>query len=44
MPVTVVDGSPIADGKVGPITRRLEQLYWDRHEDPAWSTPVTYPG
>jgi branched-chain amino acid aminotransferase len=43
IPVTRVDDKPIADGKVGPVTRRLEQLYWHRHEDPAWSSPVTYP-
>ncbi|HEV2507644.1 MAG TPA: aminotransferase class IV [Mesorhizobium sp.] len=44
MPVTVIDGSPIANGKVGPVTRRLEKLYWAKHEDPVWSSPVTYPG
>lgn len=42
MPVTVIDGAPVADGKVGPITRRLKDLYWARHEDPAWSSPVHY--
>lgn len=44
MPVTLIDGTPVAGGKVGPITSRLAKLYWDKHEDPAWSTPVTYPG
>ncbi|MEP9371848.1 D-amino acid aminotransferase [Mesorhizobium sp. KR1-2] len=43
MPVTRIDGAPIADGKVGPMTRRLKDLYWQRHEDPAWSSPVRYP-
>ncbi len=40
MPVTAVDGAPVADGKVGETTRRLGELYWDRHDDPAWSTAV----
>jgi branched-chain amino acid aminotransferase len=43
MPVTVLDGRPIADGKVGPVTRQLTELYWRKHEDPNWSTPVRYP-
>jgi branched-chain amino acid aminotransferase len=43
MPVTRVDGAAIGDGKVGPITRRLTKLYWDRHTDPSWSMPVRYP-
>ena len=43
MPVTSIDNAPVADGKVGPVTRRLMDLYWQRHEDPAWSNPVRYP-
>jgi branched-chain amino acid aminotransferase len=42
MPVTEIDGSPIADAKVGPVTSRLMTLYWERHDDPAWSSPVRY--
>ncbi|RUT97272.1 branched-chain amino acid transferase [Mesorhizobium sp. USDA-HM6] len=42
MPVTIIDGAPVADGKVGPITRRLAALYWQKHEDPAWSSAVRY--
>jgi branched-chain amino acid aminotransferase len=34
---------PIADGKVGPFTSRLMALYWQKHDDPAWSSPVRYP-
>jgi branched-chain amino acid aminotransferase len=30
----------VADGAPGPITRRLIDLYWQKHQDPAWSTPV----
>jgi len=40
MPVTRVEGWPVADGAPGPITRRLIDLYWQKHNDPAWSTPV----
>ena len=43
MPVTKIDGNAVADGKVGPVTQRLTRLYWDRHADPDWSTPVRYP-
>ncbi|AZO53991.1 MULTISPECIES: aminotransferase class IV [unclassified Mesorhizobium] len=43
MPVTEIDRAEIADGKVGPITSRLMALYWQKHDDPAWSTPVNYP-
>ncbi|MER8810213.1 D-amino acid aminotransferase [Mesorhizobium australicum] len=43
MPVTGVDGADIADGKVGPITSRLMALYWQKHDDPAWSSQVNYP-
>jgi branched-chain amino acid aminotransferase len=44
MPVTTIDGGKMGDGSVGPITRRLTELYWQMHEDPEWSTPVRYPG
>jgi branched-chain amino acid aminotransferase len=40
MPVTRVDDRPVADGAPGPITRRLIDLYWQKHHDPAWSVPV----
>lgn len=43
MPVTRLDGRPVGDGAVGPITRRIKQRYWDKHDDPTWSTPVGYP-
>lgn len=43
MPVTRIDGSPVGDGKVGAITTRLKDLYWQKHSDPAWSEPVRYP-
>ena len=38
--VTTVDGAPIGDGRPGPITGRLTELYWRKHDDPDWTTPV----
>ncbi|MCK1529838.1 aminotransferase class IV [Bradyrhizobium sp. 182] len=43
MPVTRVDGTQIAHGRVGAVTQRLKDLYWQKHDDPAWSTAVVYP-
>lgn len=43
MPVCRIEGAPIGAGRPGPITRRLADLYWAKHEDPAWSSPVAYP-
>ena len=40
MPVTRIDDAPIADGRPGPLTGRLTDLYWEKHSDPAWTTPV----
>lgn len=42
MPVTRLNGAPIGDGQPGPMTRRLFDAYWARHEDPAWSLAVDY--
>ena len=44
-PVTSIDRRPIGDGKPGPVTERLQKLYFDivrgDHECyPAWRTPV----
>ncbi|RWO65689.1 MAG: branched-chain amino acid transferase [Mesorhizobium sp.] len=43
MPVTEIDGAAIANGKVGPTTSRLMARYWQKHDDPAWSSQVNYP-
>ena len=40
MPVTKIDGAPVGDGRPGPTTARLAQLYWAKHRDPDWTTPV----
>jgi branched-chain amino acid aminotransferase len=38
--VTRIDDAPVGDGQPGPLTRRLTDLYWEKHSDPAWTTPV----
>lgn len=43
MPITSLDGEPVGDGKVGPVTRKLRDLYWAAHRDPRYITPVDYP-
>ena len=40
MPITSVDNQIIGDGSPGPLTRELHKLYWDKHDDPKWSTSV----
>ena len=42
MPVTRYEGRPVGDGRPGMLTRRIEELYWHRHEDDAYCTPVPY--
>jgi branched-chain amino acid aminotransferase len=40
--VTAVEGKPVGAGVPGPLTARLRDQYWRRHEDPRFSTPVRY--
>ena len=40
MPVTRVDNRAIGDGEPGQVTRSLIELYWAKHDDPDWTTPV----
>lgn len=42
MPVTRIDDRPIGDGEPGPVTKRLFDLYWAKHNDPKYATPVDY--
>ena len=40
LPVTRLNNAPVADGRMGQMTRRLTEAYWQKHSDPAWSTGV----
>ena len=40
VPITRIDGASVGDGRPGPLTGRLIELYWAKHEDPDWTTPV----
>ena len=42
MPLCRADDQSIGSGKPGPITARLTDAYWDRHNCPEWSEPVDY--
>ena len=42
MPFTTVDGSPLGDGRPGPVTGRLREAYWNLHRDPRFSLAVEY--
>ncbi|EXJ71493.1 uncharacterized protein A1O5_05301 [Cladophialophora psammophila CBS 110553] len=42
MPITSLDGVPVKDGKIGPLTTKIWDLYWDMHYDPAYSFPIDY--
>jgi branched-chain amino acid aminotransferase len=42
MPITMLDGRPVADGRPGPIARQLRAAYWDAHSDPRYTRPIRY--
>ncbi|KAL2831397.1 D-aminoacid aminotransferase-like PLP-dependent enzyme [Aspergillus cavernicola] len=42
MPVTSLDGKPVNDGKIGPITKKIWDGYWAMHYDPAYSFKIDY--
>jgi branched-chain amino acid aminotransferase len=42
MAVTNVNGRPVGDGRMGPVTRALTQAYWDKHTNPDWSVAVEH--
>ena len=42
MPVTVLDGCPIGNGALGPMTQRIHDLYWSKKESGWLATPVDY--
>ena len=43
MPVTLVNGRTIGDGKPGKITTLMQKRYWEAHDEGPWVTPVEYP-
>ena len=42
MPITTLDGAPVSDGQVGPVTRAIWEGYWTLHTDPRYSFAVEY--
>jgi branched-chain amino acid aminotransferase len=42
IPITAVDGQAIASGQPGPVTRRLDDLYWSKRRAGWLTTPVDY--
>lgn len=42
MPVTRLDGRIYGNGRPGPVTERINDLYWQSHGDPRFRTPVDY--
>ena len=42
MPITELDGKPIKDGKVGPITNKIWDGYWAMHWDRKYTIEVNY--
>ena len=42
MPVTQIDNRVIGNGKIGPITLKLQKAYWALHDDPRYTTAVNY--
>lgn len=42
MPIIELDGAPVGNGKVGPITTVLREAYWKAHYDPEFSFAIDY--
>jgi branched-chain amino acid aminotransferase len=42
IPITRVDGQAVGAGAPGPVTRRLDQLYWSKRKAGWLATPVDY--
>ncbi|POR36007.1 Uncharacterized protein TPAR_03811 [Tolypocladium paradoxum] len=42
MPVTELDGAPVKDGRLGPITTAIWDRYWAMHHDSAYTLEITY--
>jgi branched-chain amino acid aminotransferase len=42
MPVTRINGRVVGDGEPGSLTIKLNEGYWDLHEDPGFTQQVDY--
>ena len=42
MPIANLDGQPVGTGKMGPLTKKIRQRYWDLHADPKLTFAVDY--
>lgn len=42
MPITSLDGKPVGDGKVGPITKAIWDVYWAMHYEEPYSFAIQY--
>lgn len=42
LPVTMLEGEPVATGRTGPLTERLRSLYWQKRETGWHGTKVDY--
>ena len=42
LPVTRIDHQPVGDGEPGPVTTRLKNLYWQRHDEGWQGTAIDY--
>jgi branched-subunit amino acid aminotransferase/4-amino-4-deoxychorismate lyase len=42
MPITSLDGMPVKDGQIGPITKAISDGYWALHDNPAFSFKINY--
>lgn len=40
IPIVQADGRTVGDGKPGPLTRRIHDIYWERHEFGPDVTPI----
>jgi branched-chain amino acid aminotransferase len=38
--VTSVDGAPLGDGRIGPLTQQIHDTYWAWHDDPRFTLAV----
>lgn len=43
MPVTKVDDGPIGSGLIGPLTKRITEIYWHMHDDDRYRDAISYP-